>query len=237
MLTLLLGLVGPLRSDCAITISSRKFCSARDGAWGDASRPGLPGLAACPSAVDISQHRRRWHPGTSWTRRAALAVSRPERGGLGRLACGPPGPHRPTPVCHPGPHALNATPRPPPSMWAGDNGQTHGARVSRHERSRGLGRRARPQTTLADHGPLNGHDRVWVGVGGPGVPHPSGTSGASGEWIKRGARNPQRVQVYFRRLVLSMVMLLTSDLTAPERCQAGEVLGQFGDPRFARRLT
>jgi hypothetical protein len=35
-----------------------------------------------------------------------------------------------------------------------------------------------------------------------------------------------------RRLVPHMVTLLTSDLTAPERCQAGEVLGQFGDPRF-----
>jgi Sulfatase-modifying factor enzyme 1 len=55
---------------------------------------------------------------------------------------------------------------------------------------------------------------------------------ASGEWIKRGARTPQRVQAYFRRLVPHMVTLLTSDLTAPERCQAGEVLGQFGNPRF-----
>ena len=55
---------------------------------------------------------------------------------------------------------------------------------------------------------------------------------ASGEWITRGARTPQRGQVYFRRLVPHMVTLLTSDLTAPERCQAGEVLGQFGDPRF-----
>jgi formylglycine-generating enzyme required for sulfatase activity len=55
---------------------------------------------------------------------------------------------------------------------------------------------------------------------------------ASGEWITRGARTPQRGQAYFRRLVPQMVTLLTSDLTAPERCQAGEVLGQFGDPRF-----
>jgi formylglycine-generating enzyme required for sulfatase activity len=55
---------------------------------------------------------------------------------------------------------------------------------------------------------------------------------ASGEWIKRGARTPQRGQAYFRRLVPHMVTLLTSDLTVPERCQAGEVLGQFGNPRF-----
>ena len=53
---------------------------------------------------------------------------------------------------------------------------------------------------------------------------------ASGKWIKRGARTPQRGQAYFRRLVPHMVTLLTSDLTAPERCQAGEVLSQFGDP-------
>ncbi|MGH8068220.1 MAG: SUMF1/EgtB/PvdO family nonheme iron enzyme [Candidatus Entotheonellia bacterium] len=50
--------------------------------------------------------------------------------------------------------------------------------------------------------------------------------------IDRGARIPHSGEAYIRRLVTQMKTLLASDLTAPERCQAGEVLGHFGDPRF-----
>jgi formylglycine-generating enzyme required for sulfatase activity len=55
---------------------------------------------------------------------------------------------------------------------------------------------------------------------------------AGHERINRGARIPHRGDAYLRRLVTQMKTLLASDLTVPERCQAGEVLGHFGDPRF-----
>jgi formylglycine-generating enzyme required for sulfatase activity len=55
---------------------------------------------------------------------------------------------------------------------------------------------------------------------------------AGQERIERGAGSSDRGQAYLRRLLPRMATLLDSELTAPERCQAGDVLGHFGDPRF-----
>jgi predicted NACHT family NTPase len=54
---------------------------------------------------------------------------------------------------------------------------------------------------------------------------------AGRERIERGAGSPDRGQASLRRLLPRMTTLLDSELTAPERCQAGDVLGSF-DPRF-----
>jgi hypothetical protein len=56
--------------------------------------------------------------------------------------------------------------------------QDHGQALQVELCKASVGRPARPQTTRADHGPLDGHDQVCVGVGGPGGPHSSSPSGA-----------------------------------------------------------
>jgi formylglycine-generating enzyme required for sulfatase activity len=53
-----------------------------------------------------------------------------------------------------------------------------------------------------------------------------------GKLIDGKMTGPNRGPAYLERLLPQLVKLLSGDLTAIERCQAGDILGHLGDPRF-----